>query len=219
MNRSPLSDRVMPLRQGVWLSEDEHNDLYTKAVKKVMSKYYEQYVADQVESGAPSDPITSELISAIMSKKKACTSSHCFVTINPVSLISFSEFQRAVEKAMSKKWITDYLYAYEQRSDSLDSVHGYHVHILFKRNDKAPSQIRNEFNNTFKHIVGHTRSIDIQFDSSKMYKNRISYILGNKKDKEKLVKTNVDVLWRQSIGLQPYYVKGLEMEECLKSYL
>ena len=112
---------------------------------------------------------------------------------------------KLVKKCLSKYWITDYAYCYEQRSDNADDIHGLHAHILLTRNLK-PSHCKREIQSTFKSIVGiPDKHINIQFKKKEWIPDKINYMLGNKTGEGKEPKTEVDKLMRKTLGIEDIY--------------
>lgn len=132
--------------------------------------------------------------------------------VSPKPGTSWLQFYGLCEKAMKKKWIKDFLYCYEQRSDE-EPYHGWHLHACIARPEgKNPSEIRKEFLSTFKDVIGETKkgqmhAVHLDFRKNEAFTNFSQYILGNKQE-DKLPKSRADIAWRASIKLQPYYCGG-----------
>lgn len=138
------------------------------------------------------------------------------VTVNPKPEISLSDFCKTIEKMVSKKWIHEYHYAFEQRGKTPEEMgKGFHVHCLIKRSpDKKRSDIFKEMRNTCKHLCDvevltflNFRYVNTEADLKKMYK----YLTGEKNFDEsrdnshKKASCELDILWREDHGLQPMY--------------
>lgn len=79
-----------------------------------------------------------------------------FITVRPSTETRFTQFQKLVEKAFTKKWIDKYIYVYEQKGKEKDTIgDGFHIHALVDIPDNKPnSDIYREFRNTFKKVCG-----------------------------------------------------------------
>lgn len=130
-----------------------------------------------------------------------------FITVNPKmnTLQGFKELNEKVRKCISKVWVTDYCYCYEQRSADKDNVNGLHVHILLKRGIK-PSHTEREVRSCFKTLVGiPSKHIDIQYKRKDWFQDKIDYMKGNKTGEGKIEKTIVDTHMRQLLEIEDLY--------------
>ena len=77
-------------------------------------------------------------------------SKNIFITINPNAQITLLDFINKINKMMSKKWITNYLYVYEQRGETEAELgKGFHFHcILEKPKGKSYSHMIRELSNS-----------------------------------------------------------------------
>lgn len=125
-----------------------------------------------------------------------------FITVSPSAstLMDFDHLDTTVKKCLSKHWVDEYVYCYEQRSADKDNIHGLHVHILLRRHTK-PSHLEREVRNTFKHIVGTPKHINIQYKKKEWIKDKIEYMRGNKTDSGKPEKVVIDKLMRKTLGI------------------
>ena len=76
------------------------------------------------------------------------------ITVRPKSETTFPKFYKLVNKAFSKKWITRYIYVYEQKGKEKENIgDGFHIHALVDiPKDKPFSDVYREFRNTFKSV-------------------------------------------------------------------
>ena len=133
-----------------------------------------------------------------------------FLTVNPKPTVNLEEFHKLIQKAISKKWISYYLYVIEQRGETLDEIgKGIHTHIIFNKGIKHCKVIK-EMSNTFKSVCDtsnyHLFNISNIGDEEK--KRKIEYITGTKADEEKHLKQSMDVIYRQQNGLKSYYISA-----------
>lgn len=130
-----------------------------------------------------------------------------FITINPKNnkLSDFKALKDKVEKCITKYWVTDYCYCYEQRSDDQTNIHGLHAHILLTRNLK-PSHIKREIQSTFKTIVGiPDKHINIQYKKKDWIPDKIEYMTGTKTGDGKDTKQIIDKIMRKTLGIEDIY--------------
>jgi hypothetical protein len=154
-----------------------HKDLHAQsqktAITRVLTSYYTDLIHEQPESFFD---VTSEstVINWIQKKNSSNKYDYAFVTINPSS-DNFQPFQKAVNKALTKAFISKATYNYEWRSKDV----GLHVHILLTLNKpKKRSEIHREFYSTFKNLVGNSRHIHVIMTNN--YQNFLKYIEGYK---------------------------------------
>lgn len=129
-----------------------------------------------------------------------------FITINPkLNLIDdFEQLSKFVHKCLSKHWVNEYAYCYEQRSQDEENIHGLHVHILLTRHTK-PSHLEREVRSTFNSIIGHPKHIDIKYKKKEWINDKLDYMSGKKTDEGKPEKVVVDKLMRQTLGIEDIY--------------
>lgn len=153
-------------------------------------------------------------------KKEADSKYACFITINPKEnkLTDFQKLDNCVKKALSKCWVTDYCYCYEQRSNDPHDIHGLHTHILLRRNTR-PSNLEREIRNTFKGIVGKPdKHIDIKYIKKEWINDKLEYMSGHKtgtdqSGKPKQDKVPIDIVMRNELGIKHiYYNEGCEYD-------
>ena len=127
-----------------------------------------------------------------------------FITVNPKdnTLDNFEALNKATYKCISKRWVTQYAYCYEQRSTDPDDIFGLHAHIILIRGTKRPSELEREVRNTFKHLCGNERHIDIQWKKKEWHQGKIDYMNGLKTGETKDIKVEVDIVMRKHLGLK-----------------
>lgn len=193
----------MPMEFSLNFTYEQHMAAYKAASSEFLKKKYLEQLNKQYDDGDIHD-VLSQSLKAKLDKKEECKSTWVFITINPKDDSNVDVFISTVHKAVSKKWISEARYVFEQRSELPGVFSGFHCHILIKRGTKPPSQVRNEFNGTFRSLVGSLRHIDFKWATDKTYVNFLKYIEGNKED-GKLSKVNVDKEWRAIKGLRDTY--------------
>lgn len=183
-----------------------------KAKQYVILDYLKEYMRGELEEN-PEEHITDpELLKIVKSvnksrKEKAEKHPYALITINPRPDSDLQEFVELVHKSIKKKWITEYIYTFEQRGTKEDKYGtGHHCHMLLYREGKRPSELSREFHNTFKHLIGNAKHIDIRYVSEKDADNCRAYINGDKKDEKKKAKCEADDLWRTENALEKVYL-------------
>lgn len=129
------------------------------------------------------------------------------VTVNANSTAPFLTLKRLVEKVMTKKWVSEAVYNFEQRSEQVSEFSGFHSHMLLKLDRrKAKSDIIREVHSTCKSICT-KNAVNVKYIKSISDFNRAEkYIQGIKSDGDKFAKMAVDVEFRKHYDLQAYYV-------------
>jgi hypothetical protein len=128
--------------------------------------------------------------------------------------ITLDMIKKTIDKLISKKWIENALYVYEQRGTNEEELgKGIHVHILLYKGDKRYSQFHREFSNTLKNIcdVSNSHIFNVLPCLERDIPKRMNYILGTKKELQgdnKTDKQKMDVIWRNREGIEKYYIKG-----------
>lgn len=199
-----------------------------KAKQYYCQEYYKRLFADNPASAdlpKPVDITMSEIVQSVAQGPK--DSGYIFVTINPkcptvLDTPFVRKFVKQVTKAMSKKWITEAIWAFEVRSREVDiagteeiPIHnilygGLHVHCLLKHDKKTyPSHHKREFLNTFKGYVGHPKHVCIKYIKEADYPRVLAYINGEK-DEEKLTMVGNDREFRNDFNLEATYSKSSE---------
>lgn len=134
---------------------------------------------------------------------------YCFITINPPDDVSLKVFKTAVEKLVARNIYKESIYVFEQRGTSCEDMgKGRHCHLLCKRNLMyKPSKVAELTKNTLKNLVDvkNPALLNIQHIGEDYAKDKIEYITGVKTGEGKDLKQEIDIPWRESEGLDPYY--------------
>lgn len=140
-------------------------------------------------------------------------SKYIFITINPNAQITLLDFIKKINKMMGKKWITNYLYVYEQRGENLAELgKGFHFHcILEKPKTKAYSHMIAELSNSANSVcdTSNFHFFNIKSISEEECQRKIIYITGRKADEVKHLKQDMDIIWRQKTNLLSFYNVGI----------
>jgi len=140
-------------------------------------------------------------------------SKYIFITINPNAQITLLDFINKVDKMMGKKWITNYLYVYEQRGETEAELgKGFHFHcILEKPKGKPYSHMIRELSNSANSVcdTSNFHFFNIKSISEEECQRKIIYITGRKADEAKHLKQQMDIVWRQKHNLLSFYNVGI----------
>jgi len=139
--------------------------------------------------------------------KQELTKEWYFLTINPAPDKKLPDFIKAINKALSKKWITYYIYVIEQRGESEAELgKGFHTHIIFNKGIKNCKVIK-EMANSFRHMcdTSNYHLFNLKNIGDEEKRRKIEYITGMKADEEKHLKQQMDIIFRQREKLKSYY--------------
>lgn len=140
-------------------------------------------------------------------------SKYIFITINPNQHITLLDFVNKMSKMMSKKWMTNYLYVYEQRGENLGEVgKGFHFHcILEKPKTKKYSEMMRELANSANAVCDSSsfNFFNVKSVSEEEKNRKIGYIMDRKADPSKWAKQDMDIIFRVNNNLLSYYNIGI----------
>lgn len=110
-----------------------------------------------------------------------------------------------VDRKVKKKWIKNYIYCIEQRSDIVDILRGIHIHLIVEPyKTKRKSEIIREFYNSFKDYVMDSQKIDVRPFRKDKLKSKLKYIRGIKTE-VKMPKVLIDKYMRNKYNLENTY--------------
>jgi len=145
------------------------------------------------------------------SKRIKCDS--IFLTINPNPHITLTEFVGIMTKLMSKPWITEYLYVFEQRGEDLGECgKGYHFHAIIKKPPtKSYVHILKELASTANKVcdTSNYHFYNVKAISEEEKQRKIIYLTGAKADSSKHKKQEMDIPFRQRNKLLSFYNVGI----------
>lgn len=148
-----------------------------------------------------------------------CNPDWWVITINPAPTIAFEIFKKQIEKIVSKVWVTDYCYAFEQRGKVIEDIGtGFHAHIMLKRHsEKKRSDIMKEIRNSAKKVCEvnpHTVNFQYAKTPSDMLK-WYNYIKGEKDftgpKADKQFSCKLDITWREDLELDSIYLSRADL--------
>jgi len=196
-------------------------------MEKHGDEYYRQQAAINKGMGIDYDPVLAKLFDdayyrEYTEKYAEITKQHeiqnnckyIWITVCPnEKIVNIKMFIAKMTKMMSKKWITNYLYVYEQRGENLAELgKGFHFHlILEKPKNKAYTHILRELANSVDAVTDSSNPqwYNVRAISEEEKDRKITYTTGRKADQSKWLKQDMDIIWRNKLGLQPYYNIGI----------
>lgn len=184
-------------------------DVTEKAYKDALQQFYKtiylrQMVEDFMTDGSLPVEIDDPDKRAMIDRRAASLVTKppfCMVTVNPRPGVTLEELQKKVAKYLTKKMITDYLYAYEVRN----AEGGLHCHIIVKYQAK-PYDFKRGTKNTFKTICDSNNSeiLNFRWVEEVDLPSKVMYLQGHKQDK-KMKGVEETKLYREKNNLQPLY--------------
>lgn len=138
------------------------------------------------------------------------------ISIRPRETATFEELEAVVLRIVKKKWLNNNCFwVFEQKGACNDTRgRGVHTHIFFKlvglkhgSKQKNKSQCLNEILDTVHRskLDVADNCVDITVGSKKDLGKAVNYLLGSKSSDEKKEVQKHDVIWRESLGLEPHY--------------
>jgi len=165
-----------------------------------------------------SDLITYNMYQERYKHLKKCeeikeNSKYVFLTINPNQYITLTDFINKINKLMSKKWITNYLYVLEQRGETvLELGKGFHFHLILEKPTTKPyAHMLRELANSANSVcdTSNFHFFNLKSISQEECERKIVYITGRKADEAKHLKQDMDILWRQQNNIKSFYNVGI----------
>lgn len=183
-----------------------------KGLTKALTQKWTSYYLMRIDAGHYDDVMIGlrKMREEMNNKEDAKNSDFVLITINPAHHIELHQIKLVVAKLLSKKWLSTYIYTYEQRSESVESFKGIHVHILIHKPDKKQHEMKNEIRNTCKSICDISNPAILNFRNLMKeddVKKCVNYLTGQKADPDKHIKQSVDIEFRKYYKLKPYYME------------
>lgn len=136
-----------------------------------------------------------------------------FLTINPNPHITIGEFISVITKMMSKPWIVEYLYVFEQRGeDEGECGKGFHYHgIIKKATNKSYAHTLRELASSANKVCDSSVAnfFNLKSISEEEKERKIVYITGQKADEAKHKKQMMDIIFREKNKLKSFYNVGI----------
>lgn len=195
--------------------ELEYDALSLKSKKEYFKILVKQKLKLELELGICKCPFTTSLHKQIKDlknekAKESDTKYLGFFTFNFKPGITLENLFIFMNKLTKKKWMSTYSYCIEQRGESLEELgKGLHIHLLFHRNQKRPSECVRECFNTFNKYTEMSFTIFnkkcCKFYPLEYYDDKIEYMVGAKWDKDKLIKVQMDKEFRKRNDIKLLY--------------
>ena len=181
----------LALRNIAFHKKQEEIDLLTTAekqakilfTKQMLLKQYTEDLYNDEQTPIPVPPRIKETVLNNTRKKPR----NILLTINPRPDVSLDELKKVVNKFLSKKSITHYIYCYEVRKETEENVfQGLHVHILFTYTSRV-NDIKNSAKRITKKICDSENPsiLNIKFIQDELIPEKIKYLRGEKKTSKK----------------------------------
>lgn len=144
----------------------------------------------------------------------------CMITIRPDKTPNIQSFHNALRCGLAKPLFLEYTYAFEQKGETVETMgKGFHVHIVAKVRDGTRTQniiaaLTNKRSPlgryTFQLQIGNGRSKFIPDETG--LTRAMNYIRGDKHNDAKTKACEIDVIWRQAVGLLPVYTEPNQVQ-------
>lgn len=203
--------------QSFWLSSEEQKGLTKEQIKE----YYDSLLPSPLDKDESSARVELEATESILRSKleippiyaiykqllyqsKPSKDKIFWITINPPSNIDVRKFINRVHSSTECPYMPNMRYTFEQRGETLDEMgKGLHVHILVDKKPKySPKNIINNLSSFFKLDKP---SIDVRVYPAHFRQDKIEYLSGNKDDKSKNLKLEIDKKFRAHYSLNTIY--------------
>lgn len=145
-------------------------------------------------------------------------SQYLFITVNPAPECTLDTFKHLINKMLTKKWLSKYIYVLEQRGVDEDTMgKGFHMHMIIQPPEgKSKAHIIREIGNTYKKVcdVTNFHCYNTKYIDQEEYLRKLEYMLGVKEstsDNKKDLKQAMDKVWRQKENLQSYYFLNIDI--------
>jgi len=139
--------------------------------------------------------------------------------IRPPPDVSFDNFKSFIDYFFARKPLTDYLYVYEQKGSSDETLGmGFHVHAIIKSTWRSTADIARAVQSSMdKYNIPHLPNITARctlLQTDRDVQQKQAYMLdGTSKDGHKAETFLFDKIWRLRAKLDPKYTKGAYQDE------
>lgn len=232
MSKTPEQEETEMLDQIMMMQRNLR--IKSQAREEFERNIYKKYFSLQLRNGQYGSPIITELNNQIkvmqdaeLEKQDAKNPIGYFITLCPhPDLVLPQETFKLVKDMVSKVWIKNYVYSFEQRGITEEEIgKGVHSHIIVLRDGYRPSKADKELRYTAGKYGDTSIDKTVYYKSDPIYnrlelRNRVQYIVGEKKSTEhnhKDIKQFYDKPFRDRFGLKDYYEKGDIINEVIKS--
>lgn len=168
--------------------------------EKLWNKFYTEF--QDIKSKRDTHDILWFRIQAIV--KPIAQPKIFFMTINPKPDIDLKLFKDLVSKYISRSFVKNVLYSFEQTGVDDDSMgHHPHVHIIMdKVKNMSPKQLQDRTYNTFKNVCNNRLCCDVRIYQGSLRQDKIDYLKGLKWDESKDKASKINIVWRKLNNLE-----------------
>lgn len=197
------------------------SDAYNKAVSAILKDAFREMIFDGKEEDLPYElPTKVKRYIRDFTKDKqtdkylSATHPYVIVTINADKKYDdrIKEFEKFCHEKLSRKWIDNILYVFEQREkDPEKPFKGIHCHAIIERKHKRQSEIEREFKRSFKTVCQSDNKSVLNFRylaKKKDLDQAVHYLIAEKSDEKKQKGQILDVMMREKFEIQPVYGWG-----------
>lgn len=186
--------------------------------KVLVNQYQELFRLQSLQNPTPLITQIQGVRNSLGENREKKDQPYIWLCVNPSSTLKLEEFKQMVNKMVTKVWLKEYVYVYEQRGMTIDELgKGFHLHAIIRRpDDKKPSHCIRELSNTFKKAcdTSNYHFFQVKFIDEAEKDRKLEYILGTKEFTEqdrKDLKQNMDKVWRSRFNIQPYFFSQLDI--------
>ncbi len=138
---------------------------------------------------------------------KKSYSKYTFITISVKPSAKLKQFVKKVEWFCERKYIGNFFYVFEQRSEGEEKVFGLHCHMVASyRAMLVLSQFEKNVHTTFASYAADS-AMWMYFIIDEFIEDKVNYMLGDKFD-NKLGKVSKDRIWRNENSLSDFYTNN-----------
>jgi hypothetical protein len=138
---------------------------------------------------------------------------YILLTITPNPRITLQMFFNVITKMMSKPWITNFLYVFEQRGkDEGECGKDFHLRAIIKKPlNKSYSHMLRELSSTANKVCDSScpTCFTIKAISERECQLSLIHLTDVKPDDTEYQKHAIDIIWRQQNNLKNYYNLGM----------
>lgn len=173
---------------------------------QIIDQLYEQWtIILSCKKDATRQVMKTEMVRQMFTKSSTEPKmlKYLFVTVSPMEgIVTPIELLGRINSFMKSPCVAYGFAVIEQRSDSEEiPFHGYHCHLLFKR-DRKPCVVKKALSDNFQDMCQTTHHINVQShkNADDCY-GRYDYINGHKKTPGKDLKVERDFVMREEFGI------------------
>lgn len=132
-----------------------------------------------------------------------------WMTVNFRPDLSLQDIRELLNRIASRKFMTQYWYSIEQRSEIPGIYTGIHSHWIIITNHPK-SQFKRDILSTLGKGIGNPLHVDVRYYPAKFLKEKLDYLKGSKWDADKWSKVQNDRIFRKENNLAEVYTNGTD---------